>query len=197
MASRSCLYAFLVLFLLAFEPTWKLVKATDIPPPLCRRVEGSSAELLEFALNMEYSIAEFFNCAATGEGIAIIAPDLVHGGPNSIGCARANLDDVTRAIFAEFGFQTVRIIRAILQASRLIKEIPMPQIDIRAVTLRRLVNGAFGGNLNPPFNVYANTNNILPSSTLLVSMARHYYIGISPYIVGDEFEALQGRHVRS
>ncbi|OMO63792.1 hypothetical protein CCACVL1_22269 [Corchorus capsularis] len=189
MASRSCFCAFLVLFLVAFEPTCK-VKATDIPPPLCRRVVGSSAELIEFAVNLEYLIAEFFLCISRGEGINIIAPDLVHGGPISIGCATANLDSVTRSIFEEFGIQTVRILRTIFQTSKLIKEIPMPQIDIRAVTLRRLVTGAFGGSLNPPFNVYGNTTNILPSSTLIVSMARQYYIGISPYIVGDEFQSL-------
>ncbi|OMO63794.1 hypothetical protein CCACVL1_22271 [Corchorus capsularis] len=190
MASRSCLlYAFLVLFLLAFEPTSR-VKATDIPPPSCRRVVGSSAELIQFGMNFLLSQAEFFNCAATGEGINVIAPDLVQGGPVSIGCTRANLNNVTRAIFAELGFLSVGLIRFILQASRLINPIPVPQIDISTVTLGGFANAAFGANLRPPFNIYANTINILPGSAAFLSLTRQYYIGISPYIVGDELQAV-------
>ncbi|OMO63793.1 hypothetical protein CCACVL1_22270 [Corchorus capsularis] len=190
MASRSCFCAFLVLFLVAFEPTCK-VKATDIPPPLCRRVVGSSAELIEFAVNLEYLIAEFFLCISRGEGINIIAPDLVHGGPISIGCATANLDSATRAIFEEFGIQTVRILRTIFQTSSLIREIPMPQINISVETLRSLVYAALGvNNLTPPYNIYANKINLLTASTTFVSLAQQYLRGISPYIVGDEFQQL-------
>ncbi|OMO81902.1 hypothetical protein COLO4_23383 [Corchorus olitorius] len=192
MASRrSCLYAFLVLFILAFEPTCKLVKATDIPPPLCRRVEGSSPDLLQFGLNLLYMQAEFSLCASDGEGIDIIAPDLVNGGPPSIGCTRANLDDRTRAILAELGFRSVRIIRDMYQTSSLIKEIPMPQIDISEATLRGFVYAALGvRDLTPPYNIYASKINLLTAITLIVSLPRQYIQGISPYIVGDVFQQL-------
>lgn len=51
-------------------------------------LQYTDADILNFALNLEYLEAEFYACAVTGEGIPA---NLRGGGPASIGCEKANL----------------------------------------------------------------------------------------------------------
>ena len=53
-----------------------------------RAVQITDADILNFALNLEYLEAEFYNCAVTGSGLPAT---LRGGGPASIGCQKANI----------------------------------------------------------------------------------------------------------
>jgi len=53
-----------------------------------RSAQITDADILNFALNLEYLEAEFYNCAVTGTGLPA---SLRGGGPASIGCQKANL----------------------------------------------------------------------------------------------------------
>jgi hypothetical protein len=66
---------------------------------------------LQFALNLEYTEAEFFLHAAYGVGLDQIAPNLTLGGPPPVGAMKANLDEVTWRVVAEFGLQEVGHLR--------------------------------------------------------------------------------------
>lgn len=68
---------------------------------------------MQFALNLEYTEAEFFLHAAFGVGLDQIAPNLTLGGPPPVGAMKANLDEVTWRIAAEFGLQEVGHIRCV------------------------------------------------------------------------------------
>ena len=66
---------------------------------------------MQFALNLEYTEAEFFLHCAYGVGLDQIAPNLTLGGPPPVGAMKANLDEVTWRIVAEFGLQEVGHVR--------------------------------------------------------------------------------------
>jgi hypothetical protein len=53
-----------------------------------RAAQITDADILNFALNLEYLEAEFYNCAVTGSGLPAT---LRGGGPASIGCQKANI----------------------------------------------------------------------------------------------------------
>ena len=84
----------------------------SVPTPLINiPIFPTDIDLLQFALNLEHMEADWFLYGALGYGLDAVAPELVMGGPPPIGVTKANLDNVTSAIMAEFGYQEVGHLR--------------------------------------------------------------------------------------
>lgn len=81
------------------------------PPHIPVAVFPYDVDPMQFALNLEYTEAEFFLHAAYGVGLDHLAPGLALGGPPPVGARKANLDEVTWRIVAEFGLQEIGHIR--------------------------------------------------------------------------------------
>lgn len=67
----------------------------------------NDVEQIRFALNLEFLETDWFLYGALGYGLDNVDPNLAMGGPPSIGGRKANLDNVTRRIIEEFGYQEV------------------------------------------------------------------------------------------
>ncbi|RRT45044.1 hypothetical protein B296_00031226 [Ensete ventricosum] len=76
-----------------------------MPPVIPTPIFPLDIDLLQFALNLEHMEADFFLFASLGRGLDSIAPELAMGGPPPIGARKANLDETTRLIIEEFGYQ--------------------------------------------------------------------------------------------
>jgi Ferritin-like domain len=74
-------------------------------------VSPGDIDQLQFALNLEHTEAAFFLYGALGYVADNIDPTLAMGGPPPLGAMKANLDDVTRQIIEEFGYQEVGHLR--------------------------------------------------------------------------------------
>ncbi|TYJ03187.1 hypothetical protein E1A91_A12G011300v1 [Gossypium mustelinum] len=192
MASRPCLYAFLLL--LAFQSTMIKVNTVSLPPPECRPEVASTKEKFEFLLNLLIFKIELFLRSSIGRGINDISPGLVQG-PIPIGAAVANLDNATRKIIEEFGLASIGHLRVIINTSLLNAPIPMPLLDISPQTYNTFVTMILNGTKksNPSYNPYANTNSFLFAAVFASSFLKQYYAGIMPSIIGkDERELLSG-----
>ena len=73
--------------------------------------KSKDADLLEFALNLEYLEAEFFLFGALGHGLDVAAPNLTGGGPPPIGAKKVELDSLTNDVILQFAFQEVGHLR--------------------------------------------------------------------------------------
>ncbi|KAM0948542.1 hypothetical protein DsansV1_C06g0060491 [Dioscorea sansibarensis] len=171
-------------------------------------VFSGDGELIKFALNLEYLEAEFFLFGALGKGLDSIAPELANGGPSPIGVKKAHLDDRTRRIIEEFGYQEVGHLKDLLGENVWLSEhifihiyiyiyiyifraiiatlggFPRPKLDLRAKNFAKIVDDAFGYNLSPPFDPYANTLNYLLPSYIIPYVGLVGYVGANPNLNG-------------
>ncbi|KAL6648174.1 hypothetical protein ACP70R_012398 [Stipagrostis hirtigluma subsp. patula] len=136
---------------------------------------------VQFALNLEFTEAEFFLHAAYGVGLDQIAPELALGGPPPVGARKANLDEVTWRVIAEFGLQEIGHLRAI---QRTVGGIPRPLIDLSAYNFAKVMDEAFGYHLDPPFDPYINSLNFLLASYVIPYLGINGYVGTNPIIDG-------------
>lgn len=67
--------------------------------------------LLEFPLNIQYLVAEFFLIGAKGYGLDAFAPGLAQGGPPPIGGQKANLDPLTEDLTLQSGLALIGRLR--------------------------------------------------------------------------------------
>ncbi|OMO81869.1 hypothetical protein COLO4_23385 [Corchorus olitorius] len=187
MASRSCLYAYFLLLLVVFQST-SPIKGNSLPPPQCRRVLGTSSEVIQFLLNFLYLEANLYLYASTGHGIDAVAPGLIQG-PAPIGAQIANLDATTRKMIEEFGLENVGIIRAIFETKQ-VNPIQGPLLNLSVEALGGFANAAFNAELTPTYNTYATTINFLPAIAAVNSFIRQYCVGMLPHLANDDLQVL-------
>ncbi|KAB2625145.1 desiccation-related protein PCC13-62-like [Pyrus ussuriensis x Pyrus communis] len=144
-------------------------------------VRKSDVDLLEFPLNLEYLEAEFFLYGSLGYGLDKVYPSLAQGGPSPIGAKKAHLDDFTRDVIEQFGWQEVGHLRAI---KKTVKGFPRPLLNISAASFAHVFDSAFERPLNPPFDPYANSINYLLASYLIPYVGLTAYVGASPKLQG-------------
>ncbi|XP_031253018.1 desiccation-related protein PCC13-62 [Pistacia vera] len=144
-------------------------------------VPESDVDLLEFPLNLEYLEAEFFLYGALGVGLDKVAPNLTVGGPPPIGAQKANLDPFIRDVILQFAWQEVGHLRAIKNT---VKGFPRPLLDLSPKSFAKVINKAFGKDLNPPFDPYQNSINYLIASYVIPYVGLTGYVGANPKLQG-------------
>ncbi|CAN6300943.1 unnamed protein product [Urochloa humidicola] len=157
------------------------------PPRVPVAVFPYDVDPVQFALNLEYTEAEFFLHGAYGQGLDEIAPELVLGGPPPVGARKANLDEMTLSVIEEFALQEVGHIRAI---TRTVGGIPRPLINLSADNFAWVMDMAFGYPLNPSFDPYANSLNFLLACYVIPYLEINGYVGTNPIIDGYKTKEL-------
>ncbi|XP_020272524.1 desiccation-related protein PCC13-62-like [Asparagus officinalis] len=157
-------------------------KCAPLTPPLISiPVFPQDIPPLQFAQNIEHIECEWFLFGAFGFGLDAVEPELALGGPPPVGVRKANLDEVIRKVIAEFGYQEVGHLRALKQT---VGGITRPLIDLSPKNFARLVDEAFGYNLDPPFDPYANTLNYLIGSYCIPYLGLLGYVGTNQNLNG-------------
>ncbi|XP_039036752.1 desiccation-related protein PCC13-62-like [Hibiscus syriacus] len=124
------------------------------------------------------------DCLATYKPrINDIAPDLING-PAPIGVTSANVDIRTRRFIDESGLASLGHIRAIANITSLQTPLTMPQLDIRAQVFAKFID-VLNVTLDPPFNIYPNTDSFLSAAAYTSYLLKQYYAGIMPSILGN------------
>eukprot|EP00249_Psilotum_nudum_P036232 c6616_g1_i1 orf=102-1055(+) len=147
------------------------------------------ANLILFALNLEYLEAELFLWSAYGYGLDKIAPDLTGNGPEPIGVEKANLDPQTLDLTIQLGLQEVGHLRAIRET---VKDLafPRPLLNVGEDVWGSLMDNAFGTTLNPPFNPYVNALNFLIAIYAIPYVGLTGYVGANPLLTGQTAKRL-------
>uniref|UniRef100_K7LYD7 Desiccation-related protein PCC13-62 n=1 Tax=Glycine max TaxID=3847 RepID=K7LYD7_SOYBN len=117
--------------------------------------KSKDADLLEFALNLEYLEAEFFLFGALGHGLDV------------------ELDSLTNDVILQFAFQEVGHLRAIKSK---VRGFPRPLLDLSSKSFAKLMDNAFGKPLVPPFDPYANSLNFIIASYVIP------YVGLTGHV---------------
>ncbi|KAL5996071.1 hypothetical protein ACLOJK_026144 [Asimina triloba] len=178
------------LFLLAliFGCFVSISLATHVPPK-CKasrptidvKIFPDDIDKVQFALNLEHLEADFFLFGALGYGLDKVEPELASGGPPPLGAQKANLDEVTKKIIEEFGYQEVGHLRAIKST---VGGFPRPLLDLSSHHFAAIFDNAFGHSLSPPFDPYANSINYLLASYVIPYVGLVAYVGTNPNING-------------
>ncbi|URD79517.1 desiccation-related protein [Musa troglodytarum] len=182
MAASASVLSLSFLFLISFGLVGLSHAASECsaPTPLIDiPIFPTDIDLLQFALNLEHMEADWFLYGALGYGLDAVAPELVMGGPPPIGATKANLDNVTSAIMAEFGYQEVGHLRAIKST---VGGFPRPVIDLSGKHFAKIFDDAFGFHLDPPFDPYLNSVNYLLASYVIPYVGLVGYVGANPNI---------------
>ncbi|KAF8387826.1 hypothetical protein HHK36_026487 [Tetracentron sinense] len=186
MATPSFFF-FFVLLLAADLVSLSISQATNAtcsPPPQPSSavpIDPNDTDQIQFALNLEHLEAELFLFGALGRGLDSVAPQLAQGGPPPVGAQKANLDDLTRRIIEEFGYQEVGHLRAIKST---VNGFPRPLLDLSSGSFAKLFDQAFGYNLDPPFDPYFSTVNFLLASYIVPYVGLVAYVGTAPNLNG-------------
>ncbi|XP_031498339.1 desiccation-related protein PCC13-62-like [Nymphaea colorata] len=157
--------------------------STCMPAPPADRLPVYPSDLprIQFALNLEHLEAAFFCYGALGHGLDVLAPELVMGGPPSIGAMKANLNPLVEDIIEQFCYQEIAHIRVITET---VGPFPRPLMDLSVKNFAHITNVALGRELNPPFDPYANTVNFLIATYWLPYMGLTAYVGTDPNLLG-------------
>ncbi|KAJ6797976.1 desiccation-related protein PCC13-62-like [Iris pallida] len=151
------------------------------PPPKDHPVHPRDVDLMQFALNLEHTETEWFLFGALGYGLDNVEPELAMGGPPPVGTRKARLDNVTRRIIEEFGYQEVGHLRAI---KKTVGGFPRPLINLSKHNFEQIFDEAFGYSLSPPFDPYIDSLNYLLASYVIPYVGLVAYVGTNPNIEG-------------
>lgn len=171
----------------SLSPDYQGPLCRPVPPHIPVAVFPYDVDPVQFALNLEFTEAEFFLHAAFGLGLDQFAPQLALGGPPPVGARKANLDEVTWRVVAEFGLQEVGHLRAI---ERTVGGIPRPLIDLSPRNFARVMDEALGICLDPPFDPYIDSLNFLLASYVIPYLGINGYVGTNPVVDGYESKKL-------
>ena len=136
-------------------------------------------EILNFALNLEYLEASFYNLAATGVGLAPV--DL---GPNPgviTGGKKVTFDDpIVKAYAIEIAMEEKKHVQFLRAAITALGGTPVscPALDLDT-SFKTLASAA---GLNPEFHTYANSNHFLLASYVFEDVGVTAYHGAAPLI---------------
>ncbi|KAH6826557.1 desiccation-like protein [Perilla frutescens var. hirtella] len=144
-------------------------------------IDDGDIDLLQFAENLEHLEAEYFLWGALGYGLDRVAPQLVMGGPPPIGVQKANLDPITTNIIQEFGLQEVAHLRALKTT---VGGFPRPLMDLGAMNFAKLMDSAFGYELEPAFDPYRDSLSYMIGSYVVPYVGLVSYVGTNPNLVG-------------
>ncbi|RZB70503.1 Desiccation-related protein PCC13-62 [Glycine soja] len=144
--------------------------------------KSKDADLLEFALNLEYLEAEFFLFGALGHGLDVAAPNLTGGGPPPIGAKKVELDSLTNDVILQFAFQEVGHLSKV-------RGFPRPLLDLSSKSFAKLMDNAFGKPLVPPFDPYANSLNFIIASYVIP------YVGLTGYVGANRLLSATSREL--
>ncbi|KAK9808072.1 hypothetical protein WJX73_002752 [Symbiochloris irregularis] len=124
----------------------------------------SDTDQMNFALNLEYLMAEFYSCAVTGKGVN---STIRGGGPASIGCQQANLTNATASIAVELADNEVKHILA-LREQLGSAAIPMPEVNVgSAFSAAAQIAFQNGGGVSESFSPYADDLSFLLGAFML------------------------------
>jgi len=164
--------------------------------PLHAQAAPSDADILNFALNLEYLEAQFYFYAVFGQGLP---NDLLTGtgtqGAVSPGRAVAFSDPLVAQYAREIAMdevEHVRFLRTALGSAR----VAQPAIDVSAAPNGAFSNAARAAGLvgpNQPFDPYASDENFLLGAFIFEDVGVTAYKGASPLITNKTFlEAAAG-----
>ncbi|CAF2113633.1 unnamed protein product [Brassica oleracea] len=168
-----------LVFLIAFSG----IDASPIKyhnPSCSGNMSATDVDLVHFAMNLEFTEAEFFLKASTGKGLDAFNATLAKGGPPPIGAKKANLDPITNRIIEEFGYQEIGHLRAIADMTG---GIPRPLLNLTRENFAMFMDRAVGRRSNPRFDPYTNSLNYLLASYYIPYVGLTGYVGAIPYLV--------------
>ncbi|KAF8074440.1 hypothetical protein N665_1101s0003 [Sinapis alba] len=149
-------------------------------PSCSGNISATDVDLVHFAMNLEFTEAEFFLKASTGKGLDAFNATLAKGGPPPVGAKKANLDPITNRIIEEFGYQEIGHLRAIADMTG---GIPRPLLNLTRENFAMFMDRAVGRRSNPRFDPYANSLNYLLASYYIPYVGLTGYVGAIPYLV--------------
>ena len=136
----------------------------------------TDADILNFALNLEYLEAEFYLHAATGSGLAAgdagTSPGTVTGGAQVTGLTSAQQNILNEIAYDEQ--QHVRFLRSALGSSAVAR----PAIDLTN-SFNALASAA---GIGPAFNPYANFDSFIVGAFIFEDVGVTAYVGAAPLI---------------
>ena len=161
--------------------------------PSGNRFRVTDVDILNFALNLEYVEAEFYQRAVNGKGLAAIDPSLVTpgGGPNT-GTTGTVTGPTTPVPFSSAAIKQyatevatdelnhVKFLRSALGTSAVAE----PSIDVSVAAFTAAANAA---GISGTFSPYANDDSFLLGGFIFEDVGVTAYHGASPYVQNSTY----------
>jgi hypothetical protein len=155
-----------------------LLQAAPAPAPSSSAALITDADIVNFALNLEYLEANFYHCAVFGTPIPA---NLSGTNPGTLtGCQQANLTDVTLSIAQELARDELNHV-AYLRSALGSAAVDQPAINIGSA-FGAAADAAVNGTLSPPFSPYANDLFFLHGAFIFEDVGVTAYKGAAPSI---------------